>query len=117
MVVPDSPELLRRRSRSAPVVSVPRWRARLLNYLVVFVVFVLVVDALFGSRGMLETMRARRQFAALAAALAQTRRDNDRLRDQIRRLRTDPETIESVAREELGLVRDDEVVFIIHDEK
>jgi cell division protein FtsB len=80
-----------------------------------FVAIVLVVDALAGNRGLLETMRARRQFDEVAADLERTRRDNDRLREEIRRLRDDPATIESVAREELGLIRQDEMLFIIHD--
>jgi cell division protein FtsB len=79
------------------------------------VAIVLVVDALVGNRGLLETMRARRQYDELAADLARTRRANDRLRDDVRRLRDDPATIESVAREELGLIRQDELVFIVHD--
>jgi cell division protein FtsB len=41
--------------------------------------------------------------------------ENDRLRDQIRRLTSDPETIESVAREELGLIRPGELVFVVKD--
>jgi cell division protein FtsB len=79
------------------------------------VAIVLVVDALAGNRGLLETMRARRQYDDVAASLARTRRDNDRLRDEIRRLRDDPATIESVARQELGLIRQDELLFIVHD--
>lgn len=81
-----------------------------------FVAFVLVVDALFGSRGLLETIRARRQHAELSADLARKRRENDQLRDDIRRLREDPAAIESVAREQLGLMRDGEVVFIVRDQ-
>ena len=48
-------------------------------------------------------------------ALAQKRQENTRLREQIRRLREDPATIESLAREELGLIRDGEVLFILRD--
>ena len=88
-----------------------------MNALLGFVAFVLVVDALFGNRGLLETMRARRQYAEVAAALARTRRDNEQLRDGIRRLNEDPATIESAARAELGLIRDGEIVFIIRNAK
>jgi len=93
----------------------PHWRARLLTYTLGFVMIVLVVDALVGDKGMLDTIRARRQYADLAAALAQKRQENTRLREQIRRLREDPATIESLAREELGLIRDGEVLFILRD--
>jgi len=90
---------------------------RVLNMVLGFVTIVLVVDALVGNRGLLETMRARRQYAQLAADLARTRRENARLREDIRRLLEDPNAIESVAREQLGLIRDGEVVFILRDAK
>ena len=69
-----------------------------------------MVDALVGDKGLLETMRARRQYRDLAVDLAQKRQENARLRD-------DPKQIESVAREELGLMREGEVLFIVHDVK
>ena len=88
---------------------------RLLNYALVFVTVVLVVDALVGDKGLLDTMRARRQYAEVAASLADKRRENDRLRDQIRRLNEDASAIESLARAELGLMREGEVLFVVHD--
>jgi len=99
------------------VVESSHWRARTLNVVLGFVTFVLVVDALFGNRGLLETMRARRQYAELAADLGRKRQENERLRSDIHRLLEDPTAIESVAREELGLMRDGEVVFIVRDAK
>jgi cell division protein FtsB len=112
----QSPTPLRR--RKPPVAASPSpWRARLLHYGLVLVTVVIVVDALVGEKGLLDTMRARRQHDQLAAALAQKRQENARLRDEIRRLRDDPKQIESVAREELGLMREGEVLFIVHDVK
>jgi cell division protein FtsB len=86
-----------------------------LNYVLVFVTVVLVVDALVGDKGLLDTLRARRQHQALETGLAQKRHENARLRDDIRRLKEDPGAIEALAREELGLMREGEVVFIVHD--
>jgi cell division protein FtsB len=93
------------------------WRSRLLTYVLGFVTVILVVDALVGDKGLLDTMRARRQYAELSASLAQTRRDNARMRDEIRRLSEDPAAIESIARGELGLMRPGEILFVIHDDK
>jgi cell division protein FtsB len=109
-----TPQPLRRRRHVTPAPA-PRWRTQTINLVLAFVAIVLVVDAFAGNRGLLETMRVRRQYAGLAANLARTRRENDRLREEIIRLRDDPATIESVAREELGLIRQDELVFIVHD--
>ena len=112
----QSPTPLRRRKQ--PVAASPSpWRGRLLNYALGFVTVVLILDALVGDRGLLDTMRARRQHREIAAGLEQKRQENARLRDEIRRLRDDPKQIESVAREELGLMREGEVLFIVHDVK
>ena len=114
---PPPPPLRRRKPVPAPP---PAWspvRARLLNYVLGFVTVVLIVDALVGDRGLLDTMRARRQHAELSASIAQKRHENARLRDDIRRYREDPSAIEALAREELGLMRDGEVLFIVRDVK
>jgi len=112
---PSSPEPLRRRSRTPVAASPSVWRSRVLQYGLAFVTIVLVVDALVGDKGFLDTLRARRQYREAAVALAQKRQENARLREEIRRLREDPSRIESLAREELGLMREGEVLFIVHD--
>jgi cell division protein FtsB len=91
-------------------------RRRALNVLLIFVTVVLVADALIGEKGLLESVHARRQYREVAASLDGLRRDNIRLRDEARRLREDPGAIEAMAREQLGLIRPGEVLFIIKDE-
>jgi cell division protein FtsB len=103
-----------RRQTPAPAPASPI-RGRLLSYALWFVTVVLVVDALVGNKGLLETMRARREYRELADSLASLRGENDQLRESIRHLREDPATIESAARKELGLIRPGEVVFILKD--
>jgi cell division protein FtsB len=112
-----SPEPLRRRSRTPVAASPSVWRSRLLQYGLAFVTILLVVDALVGDKGFVDALRARRQYRDAASALAQKRHENTRLREEIRRLRDDPARIESVARQDLGLMREGEVLFIVHDEK
>jgi len=76
---------------------------------------ILVIDALFGDRGFMATMRARKAHDELAASISRIKADNARLREQARRLREDPEAVEELARTELGLARPGEVLFIIKD--
>jgi cell division protein FtsB len=102
-----------RRRQPAPAPSPVR--GRILNYVLAFVTVVLVVDALVGDKGFLETVRARRQYTEVANSLENLRQENDRLRESIRRLKEDPTAIESLAREELGLIRPGEVVFVVKD--
>ncbi len=102
-----------RRKRVLPVpTSAIRRPVRIL---LVFATIVLIVDALVGQKGLIEAMRARRQYRETADSLASARRENDQLRDLARRLRDDPQAIESVAREQLGLIREGEILFIIKD--
>ena len=108
-----------RRKKPAPAAP-PAWtpvRTRLLNYVLVFVTAVLVVDALVGDKGLLDTRRARRQHAEISAAIARMRNENERLRREIRRYRDDPSAIEALARAELGLMREGELLFIVRDVK
>lgn len=105
-----------RRARAVPASPAP-FRRRAVHLLLVFVTLVLVVDALIGDKGLVESRRARRRYEEVAASLAALQRDNARLRDEMRRLNEDPATIESVAREELGLIRPGEIVFILKDVK
>jgi cell division protein FtsB len=79
------------------------------------VTVVLVVDALVGERGLVETMRARRLAYAQAERLAALKRENQRLRQEATRLNGDLSTIEGVARKELGLIRPGEVLVIVKD--
>lgn len=39
------------------------------------------------------------------------------MREEVRRLKEDPAAIESLAREQLGLIGQNEILFIIKDEK
>ena len=100
-----------------PAAPGPAGRRRIVEYLLVFVTVVLVVDALIGDHGLLERLRARREHQSLAATLEAMRQDNARLREDIRRYRDDAGSIESLAREELGLIKPGEVLFIIRDAK
>jgi cell division protein FtsB len=82
-----------------------------------FAACVLVVNSLFGDRGLTDTIRARRAFKSASRDLDRLKRDNAALREQARRLRDDPATIEAVARGELGLVRPGEILITIKDVK
>ena len=88
---------------------------RFLTGLFVFVVCVLVVDALVGDQGLVATMRARKLYDELSADLSRLRSENAGLREEGRRLREDPAAIEEIARRELGLMSPGEKLFIIKD--
>lgn len=91
-------------------------RSRSTGFIIlIFITCVLVLDALVGERGLVATLRARREHQGLAAEIDRARRENAQLREQARRLREDPATVEEIARRELGLIKPGEKLFIIRD--
>ena len=86
-----------------------------MQYILLFISAVLVVDALVGDRGLLAMLKARTEFRALERSLADVRTQNADLREQARRLREDPAAVEDIARRELGLIKPGEKLFIVKD--
>jgi cell division protein FtsB len=76
---------------------------------------VLAINAIVGGDGLIAVLQARHETAALRQKLEQDKAENDRLEQQIQRLKYDPAAIEEVARREFGLIRRGEKVFIIQD--
>jgi cell division protein FtsB len=105
----------RRKSQASTSSVPPATRRRTLQVLLVFVTVVLVINALVGERGLTETLRARKKHQELVTSIERLRAENARLRDEARRLRSDPATIEALARQELGLIKPGEMLFIVKD--
>jgi cell division protein FtsB len=90
---------------------------RFFRHLLLFATLVIVVDAVFGDKGLLALLEARREYAALERSLSRARAENAALRESARRLREDSAAIEDAARRELGLIKPGEVLFIVKDVK
>ena len=108
--------LRRKRVQPEPIVVSPRGR-RILNVLLGFATVVVMVDALVGEKGLVARMRAREEYQRQVASVEKLKLENARLRETATRLRDDPSAVEAIAREELGLIRDGELLFIVRDVK
>jgi cell division protein FtsB len=102
-----------RKKNAAPKPSSPG--RRIGRWVLLAFIAIIVLDSLVGDRGLMATLRARREYHELADTIARQRAENAQLADQARRLRDDPRTIEEVARRELGLIKPGEKVFIVKD--
>ena len=94
---------------------IPQLRGRAVQYLLVFLGSVLVIDALVGDKGVLQMLKKRQELRALDQAVAAARTQNAQMRSEIERLNTDPAALEEIARKDLGWIKPGEKLFIIRD--
>ena len=71
--------------------------------------------SVLGDRGLLALRNARQDLERLRADVSALHQLNAGMREQIRRLQTDPLAIEELARREYGFAAPGEVVFTIRD--
>ncbi len=71
----------------------------------------LVATSLMGERGLIRLYQLHRTRAALTQEVEQLTAANAELEKEVRALRTDPDRVEAIAREELGLVKPEELVY------
>ena len=71
--------------------------------------------AMAGERGFLEVYQFSRHLKRVESRIRVLEGENERLWRQVTGLRSDPYQVEKLAREDLGLVRPDEIIFEIVD--
>jgi cell division protein FtsB len=81
----------------------------------VLALIALVVGSLFGDKGLLHVMEQQRRTHDLERQLEALRAENARLYTDILALRSDERAIERLAREQLGLARPGETVFLLRE--
>jgi cell division protein FtsB len=92
--------------------GVPPLARRTVRAVFWFLALSLLFNSLFGDMGLVERFRQKRVLAKLSREVASLRAENARLVTDIDDLRRDPYRIEAIAREELGLVKPGEIVFL-----
>jgi len=106
-----------RRSRPTPGPRSSSRVSRLIQIGLALAALTLVVESLFGERGLTAMLQARHDYAILANDLDRLRAENQRLQAEAKRLREDPSAIEEAARRDLGYMAPGEKVVILHDAK
>ena len=88
-----------------------KWGVILLAGLIVLVWFF----ALFGEKGVIKIIQLRRERDKILADVSRIQEENKILQEEIKRLREDVRYLESVARNDLGLLKENEILFIFED--
>jgi cell division protein FtsL len=86
------------------------WRAYGRLVLVTFVVVLLVHDV-FGTHGFLAMRHKQQEIQKVSRALDKLNKENVLLEQDVQDLKSDPQTIRKIAREELGLAQPGEVII------
>ena len=73
------------------------------------------LNALFGDRGLLELLKVRDEIESLDQEIAMLRAENRRILEEVRSLKTSTLVVERHARENLGLIKPDELVLLIRE--
>jgi len=73
----------------------------------------LLLQDVFGTHGVLAMRRAQQEAAGVQREIDQLNEENLQLQKNVQSLKTDPEAIERIAREEMGLARPGEYIFKI----
>jgi len=73
----------------------------------------LLMDDVFGAHGFVAMRRMEKEIGAARQEIERLNAENRDLGEQVKALRSDPQLIEKIARDELGLVRPGEVIIRI----
>jgi cell division protein FtsB len=71
----------------------------------------LILHDIFGPHGVLAMRRSMKEAEQIRQNLQRLNEENRKLEDHVKALKTDPQTIEGIARDEMGFARPGEYIF------
>jgi cell division protein FtsB len=74
----------------------------------------LLLQDIFGTHGVLAMRRSQAEARKIQQEITQLDRENKKLQDHVKDLKSDPSTMECIAREDFGLARPGELIFKTH---
>jgi cell division protein FtsB len=84
---------------------------RNMNWFLLAGFMLLLLQDVFGTHGVLATHRSQVEARKIQAEINLLDKENQKLQNHVKDLKTDPATIECIAREDMGLARPGELVF------
>src|SRR5215472_1883925 len=110
----DRPVNKRKSERTDTITFFEQMRGFLRRNMSIFLLaglLLLVMQDIFGTHGVLAMRRAQKQAAQVKQEIQQLDNENQQLQDKVKSLKSDPQAIERIAREEMGLARPGEYIF------
>jgi len=66
----------------------------------------------FGEKGVLHLFRLQKELGRIKEASVKMEEENQRLKEEVRRLQYEKRYIEEIARKELGMVKEEEMIYL-----
>jgi len=85
-------------------------RKRILLFIVGFLL-ILGLLAFFGDKGIFHMLHLQKELAKVQEVNRQIEMENEKLKEEVRRLKVEKRVIEEIARKELGMVKEGEVIY------
>jgi len=82
-----------------------------LLFLALFLFLILGFFAFFGDKGVLHLLRLQRELVRIKEVNVKIEEENRKLREEVRRLQHEKRYIEEIARKELGMVKEGEIIY------
>jgi cell division protein FtsB/cell division protein DivIC len=81
--------------------------------LLVILISFLILGSLtfFGEKGIFNLLRLRKEVVRIKEKNSQLEEENQKLKEEIKRLQSDRRYIEEIARKELGMVKEGEIIY------
>ena len=80
-----------------------------------FALFALLIHDVFGPHGFLAMRRTQKEIEQISEQIGKVNDENKSLTEHVNSLKSDPNSIERIAREEMGLARPGELIFKLPD--
>jgi cell division protein FtsB len=104
------------KNRSKGAADLSRRKGRSLFFGVAsFISGYLLLSFLFGQMGMLNALKLKRTHTQVQQEIGFLKKENEALNKKIEALKSDPHYIESLARRQLGMAREGELIYEFYD--
>lgn len=87
-------------------------RKRPVLLLFLFLLLLFGFFTFFGDKGIFHLLKLKKELARIKETNLKIEEENQRLREEIRRLKQDKRYIEEIARKELGMVKEGEILYL-----
>jgi len=91
----------------------PQPRVRTGRYLLALVTLLMIANAVIGERGLVALFKTSQEHSQLRQAIETLHDENRRLNEYVEALTAEPRLLENEARQELGMIKAGEQVFLI----